>query len=221
MMNRWKWGDWNQRKVKLLFTAWANLAIIYRAPIVVFFGAHIYTFAMIPIKVHLTKQAILVLSDCFATTGARVLPFRWTRVAMHITTQQKQRREKRQTWKFCGPSCQLSWTAAWERHQWHKIWFEGSLTVSTVTLNSTGLKDVIWDTWAAQNNRTPQTVITCAIFYDDMRYWNTFGEVDVREWGGGGLESHPRLTTGVLYKGADHNNETYTRVYTISSSKRF
>ena len=43
---------------------------------------------IVPIEAHLAKQAILIRSDCFATAGARIqfLPFRWTRVAMHITT---------------------------------------------------------------------------------------------------------------------------------------
>ena len=37
---------------------------------VVLFEAHVKnTFAMIPIKAHLTKQAILICSDCFATMG--------------------------------------------------------------------------------------------------------------------------------------------------------
>lgn len=30
-----------------------------------------------------------------------------------------------------------------------------------------------------------------------------FGECDIREFGGGGLESHPRLTTGTLYRACD------------------
>jgi hypothetical protein len=31
-----------------------------------------------------------------------------------------------------------------------------------------------------------------------------FGERDIRTEGGGGLESHPRLTAGTLYRGADN-----------------
>ena len=31
-----------------------------------------------------------------------------------------------------------------------------------------------------------------------------FGELDVSEGGGGGLESHPRLTTGTLYRSVDN-----------------
>ena len=30
-----------------------------------------------------------------------------------------------------------------------------------------------------------------------------FGEYDIRECGGGGLEAHPRLTTGTLYRASD------------------
>ena len=33
---------------------------------------------------------------------------------------------------------------------------------------------------------------------------HAFGEGDVRDVGGGGLESHPRLTNGVLYKSVDN-----------------
>ena len=31
-----------------------------------------------------------------------------------------------------------------------------------------------------------------------------FGKLDVNEGGGGGLESHPRLTTGTLYRSVDN-----------------
>lgn len=43
--------------------------------------------------------------------------------------------------------------------------------------------------------------LKCSEFPELMEY--AFGEIDT-EKGGGGLEAHPRLTTGTLYRTVDH-----------------